>query len=42
MVRCFRHQVLLRRDRHVYDGSCGRPTRVSKHPHVAQPQDNAV
>ncbi len=40
--RCFRHQVLLRRDRHVYDGSCGRPTRVSKHPHVTQPQDNAV
>ena len=41
IIRCFRHQVLLRRDRHVHDGSCDRPTRVSKHPHVAQPQDNA-
>ena len=32
---CFRHQVLLRRDRHVHDGSGGRPARVSEHPHVA-------
>ena len=27
---CFRHQVLLRRDRHVYDGSRSRPARVSE------------
>ncbi len=39
--RCFRHQVLLRRDRHVHDGGSGRPTQVSEHPHVAQPPDNA-
>ena len=38
---CFRHQVLLRRDRHVHDGGSGRPTQVSEHPHVAQPPDNA-
>ena len=31
---CFRHQVLLRRDRHVHDGGSGRPTQVSEHPHV--------
>ena len=38
---CFRHQVLLRCDRHVHDGGSGRPARVSERPHVAQPQDNA-
>ena len=35
VIGCFRHQVLLRRDRHVHDGSSGRPARVSEHPHVA-------
>ena len=33
--RCFRHQVLLRRDRHGHDRSSGHPARVSEHPHVA-------
>ena len=32
---CFRHQVLLHRDRHVHDGSSGPPARVSEPPHVA-------
>ena len=41
-IGCFRHQVLLRRDGHVHDGSSGRPTQVSEHPRVAQPQDNAL
>ena len=35
LVGCFRHQVLLRRDRHVRDGSSGPPVRVSEHPYVA-------
>ena len=35
----FRHQVLLRRDRHVHDGSRRRPARVSERQHVAQPRD---
>ena len=32
---CFRHQVLLRRDRHVHDRSSGPPAQFSEHPHVA-------
>ena len=39
--RCFRHQVLLRRDRHVHDRSSGPPSQVSEYPHVAQPRDKA-
>ena len=38
---CFRHQVLLRCDGHVRDRSSGPPARVSEHPHVAQPPDDA-
>ena len=38
---CFRHQVLLRCDRHVHDRSSGPPSPVSEHPHVAQPRDKA-
>ena len=34
-IRCFRHQVLLRRDRHVHDRSSGHPARVSERQHVA-------
>ena len=41
VARCFRHQVLLRCDRHVHDSGSGRPVRVSEHPHVTQPHDNA-
>ena len=33
--RCFRHQVLLRCDRHVHDGSSSRPARVRERQHVA-------
>ena len=39
--RCFRHQVSLRCDGHVRDRSSGPPARVSEHPHVAQPPDDA-
>ena len=35
LKRCFRHQVLLRRDRHVHDGCSGRPVRVSERQYVA-------
>ena len=38
---CFRHQVLLRCDGHVRDRSSGPSARVSEHPHVAQPPDDA-
>ena len=38
---CFRHQVLLRCDRHVHDSGSGRPTQVSERQYVAQPPDNA-
>ena len=37
---CFRHQVLLRCDRHVHDSGSCRPTQVSERQHVAQPPDN--
>ena len=36
-ARCFRHQVLLRRDRYVHDRSSGPPARVSEHMHVEPP-----
>ena len=29
---CFHHQVLLRRNRHVHDGSSGHPARISYRP----------
>ena len=32
---CFRHQVLLRSDRHVHDGGSSRPARVRERQHVA-------
>ena len=32
---CFRHQVLLRRNWHVHDGSSSRPARGSERHHVA-------
>ena len=35
IFRCFRHQVLLRREGHGHDGSSGRPARVSERQHVA-------
>ena len=38
---CFRHQVLLRRNRHVHDGSSGHPARVSERQHVAQRRNKA-
>ena len=38
---CFRHQVLLRRTRHVHDGSSGHPARVSERQHVAQRRNKA-
>ncbi len=38
---CFCHQALLRRNRHVHDGSSGHPARVSERQHVAQPPDTA-
>ncbi len=34
-ARCFRHQVLLRSDRHVHDGGSSRPARVRERQHVA-------
>jgi len=34
-IGCFRHQVLLRGDRHVHDRRSGPPARVSEHPHAA-------
>ena len=36
IIRCFRHQVLLRRDRHWDDSGSCRPVRVGEHQHVAR------
>ncbi len=35
VVRCFRHQVLLRRNWHGHNGGSGRPARVRERQHVA-------
>ena len=41
LIRCFRHQVLLRSDGPVRDRSNGPPAWLSEHSHDAQPPDDA-